>query len=232
MSEVKDVMNDAERGARPVRTHELGRRLRELRLAASETLTTLARKSGISAATLSKIENDKVSPTFSNLVRLAEGLGIQLNDLIMSGPASNGTPPRARMAVTRAGDINFLVTPHYDMGALCADILNKRMNVLYNRVHPARTSVLPMVRHPGEELVFVVKGALDVYTEHYRPVRLEEGDCAYFDSEMSHYFASANPEPAEALMVWLPPENLSRPEIRGYVRDIFGPDVDPDGSSA
>lgn len=211
--------------ARTVRTHEIGQRLKELRTGAGETLATLARKSGISAATLSKIENDKVSPTFSNLVRLAEALNIQLNDLIMATPSGDSVSPRARIAVTRASEVNFLRTPNYDMGALCTDILNKRMNVLLNRIHPQKDSPMAMVRHPGEELIFVTKGSVDLHTEHYRPVRLEEGDCAYFDSEMSHYFVSATGEAAEALMIWLPPGDLSQPEILDYVRDIFGADV-------
>src|SRR3712207_2878451 len=86
-------------------TTAIGKRIRDLRTAAGETLATLSQKTGISPSTLSKIENDKVSPTFSNLVRLAGGLRMQLNDLIAT--PTEATPITGRIAVTRHDDVTF-----------------------------------------------------------------------------------------------------------------------------
>lgn len=202
--------------------HEIGGRLKDLRIASDFTLATLAKKSGISAATLSKIENNKVSPTFANLVRLASALEIPLTELIMVSRQSVVAPPPARISVTRAADINFLRTPNYELGALCNEIINKRINPLYNRVLSfASDRSDSLVGHPGEEMVFVVKGSLELRTEYYQPVRLDAGDCAYYDSAMPHSFTSLSEEPAEALVIWIPPVDLSLDAARNYVQEIF-----------
>ncbi|WP_188052258.1 helix-turn-helix domain-containing protein [Aureimonas fodinaquatilis] len=204
------------------KVHEIGGRLKDLRVRADITLATLARKSGISAATLSKIENNKVSPTFANLVRLASALEIPLTELIMLQPEAVAAPPPARISVTRGADINFLRTPNYELGALCTEIINKRINPLYNRILSfASDPNDSLVGHPGEEMVFVVKGSLELRTEYYQPITLEVGDCAYYDSAMPHSFTSLSPEPAEALVIWIPPSDLSLDAARNYVQEIF-----------
>ena len=60
----------------------LGPKVRGLRKAQQKTLSEVSQATGLSISALSKIENDQVSPTFANLMRLAEGLGISLSDLV------------------------------------------------------------------------------------------------------------------------------------------------------
>lgn len=52
-----------------------GRRLRDLRLAAELSQSELSEKSGIPKPTLSRYENDHVSPSLQTLERLADALG-------------------------------------------------------------------------------------------------------------------------------------------------------------
>ena len=52
---------------------EIGDRLREIRRDRGLTLMEVADKTGISSSALSKIENNKMSPTFANLIKIAEG---------------------------------------------------------------------------------------------------------------------------------------------------------------
>ena len=56
---------------------------RGLRKAQNKTLSQVSEETGVSISALSKIENNQVSPTFTNLMCLAEGLGISLSDLVM-----------------------------------------------------------------------------------------------------------------------------------------------------
>lgn len=60
----------------------LGTKVRALRKAHSWTLAEVSEATGLSISALSKIENDQVSPTFANLMRLAESLEITLSDLV------------------------------------------------------------------------------------------------------------------------------------------------------
>jgi transcriptional regulator with XRE-family HTH domain len=183
----------------------IGERVRQLRQMGNMTLATVAKRSGISAATLSKIENDKVSPTFANLVRLAEAFETTLAQLI--GATAAAPPTTARVAVTRREDITFTSTHSYDMGALCTDLRNKRMSPFLDRVYASDPTVGDrLVQHVGEEFVYVLKGTIEIHTEHYQPIMLREGDSAYFDSQMAHAYRSEGDEPAEMLMIHLGPE--------------------------
>lgn len=48
----------------------IGARVRNIGKQRGETLVSLAQKTGLSLSALSKIENDKMSPTFGNLIRI------------------------------------------------------------------------------------------------------------------------------------------------------------------
>ncbi len=48
-----------------------------------------------------------------------------------------------------------------------------------------------LVRHPGEEFVFVLSGKIEVHTDFYDPVILSEGQSIYLDSTMGHAYVAA-----------------------------------------
>jgi transcriptional regulator with XRE-family HTH domain len=203
----------------------IGARLRQLRQDGDLTLATIARRSGISASTLSKIENNKVSPTFANLLKLAEAFGVPLSRMI--GEASSEPPPTtARIAVTRADEVVFTRTQTYDMGPLCSDLRNKRMSPFLDNVRASATNVGDrLVRHMGEEFVYVLDGELEIHTEHYQPIRLGRGDSAYFDSQMAHAYRAAGDQPARMLMIWLPPEGTDPESRHSLIKRITELDV-------
>ncbi len=170
------------------------------------TLQAVSKRSGISMSTVSKIENDKVSPTFASLLKLAEAFDMPLTALI-GGLKPTAPVTTARIAITRRDDIAFARTQTYEMGALCADLRNKRMSPFLDRVHASAANVGDrLFRHDGEEFVYVLNGVLEVHTEHYAPITLQAGDSAYFDSQMAHAYRSGDGSPAEMLMIWLPSE--------------------------
>jgi transcriptional regulator with XRE-family HTH domain len=61
---------------------QIGRNLRALRSDAAMTQLDLQYASGVAASETSNIENGKVDPRVGTLIRLAEGLNVQLADLI------------------------------------------------------------------------------------------------------------------------------------------------------
>jgi quercetin dioxygenase-like cupin family protein len=62
-------------------------------------------------------------------------------------------------------------------------------------------------RHPGEELLYVIDGELDLYTNMYLPVNLKKGDSMYFDSNMGHAYIAAGGEPCRVLSICVAPES-------------------------
>ena len=58
-----------------------------------------------------------------------------------------------------------------------------------------------LMRHSGEELFLVLEGNVELITVHSASVKLEKGDCAYFDSSMVHACISTNER--EAIIFWV-----------------------------
>jgi hypothetical protein len=75
---------------------------------------------------------------------------------------------------------------------MCPDLRNKRMIPIFGRPR-ARTleEFGELVRHAGEEFIFVLTGRVEVHTEFYEPVIVESGQCMYIDSGMGHAYLLA-----------------------------------------
>jgi quercetin dioxygenase-like cupin family protein len=57
------------------------------------------------------------------------------------------------------------------------------------------------VRHEGEEFLYVLTGAIRLYTEFYKPVEMRRGDSAYYDASMGHNVVSVSQDDATILWV-------------------------------
>ncbi|MEE8454089.1 MAG: helix-turn-helix transcriptional regulator, partial [Limibaculum sp.] len=60
----------------------VGPSIRRYRVAEGLTLAELARRSGVSISTISKIENGKISGGFETIYKLARGLGVLVTEII------------------------------------------------------------------------------------------------------------------------------------------------------
>lgn len=171
---------------------QLGERLRTLRKEMGWTLQDLARRAGVSLSTLSKIENAQVAPTFDTLVKAAHGLGIGFETLlapVAEQPASITRSTGGRLMVTRKDDAVGFSTPMYEYQVHANGLRRKYMTPLIMAVKArTRDEATNWSSHEGEEFIFVLKGSVELHTEFYDPVRLEQGDSAYIDSSMAHMF--------------------------------------------
>lgn len=186
------------------RNQIFGPHVRALRKARGLTLVELSAASGLAASTLSKVENGHISLTYDNLIRLADGLGVDLARLVDPGrdapPAADA--PMARFTVTRAGERPQLPIDVYGYEPLVAGLTNKLMDPTFVHVRARRVEEFQhLVSHPGEEFVFVLSGAIEVHTEHYAPTRLEAGDSIYFDASMGHAYVTVSEEDATILNI-------------------------------
>ncbi len=178
---------------------DLGARLRALRKERGWTLAQAAEAVGLARSTLSKIENGQMSPTFEAVRKLASGLGISVPQLF--------TPPKsgkmlARRSITRAGEGRAHITATYEHEIIAADITHKRM-LPYRALVRARAfeEFDGWVRHDGEELLYVLSGEVEFFSEFYEPVKLSAGDSAYYDATMGHNMISTSAE--DALVLWV-----------------------------
>ncbi|MEN3749095.1 XRE family transcriptional regulator [Sphingomonas sp. HF-S3] len=195
--EVLGAIRSARR--RRVDSFHLGRRLRELRRERGLTLEDAGRQTGLAASTLSKIENDQMSPTFDVVQKLASGFDIDITDLFATNSAQDGT---GRRSVTMAGAGRLMETEVYRHRLLAAELKNKKVLPFVTTIK-ARSldEFTSWSEHGGEEFVYVLEGEICFHTEHYESVTLGVGDCIYIDSSMQHACYSTSEK--DAVVLWV-----------------------------
>lgn len=169
----------------------LGKLLRGLRDRNRWTLKEMSDHSGIPVSTLSKVEHDRLTLTYDKLLQVSRRLNIRMSELFAEAPASSDTQVTARRSI---GDMKGSVrvkTPNYDYYYLCTELRRKRMIPLITRIRAKSVREFgELVRHAGEEFVYVVAGRIVVHTEFYDPVALGEGESIYIDSNMGHAYVT------------------------------------------
>jgi len=179
-----------------------GARLRRLRRSTGQTLKQVADAGGLAVSTVSKIETGRMSPTYDVLLKLARGLDIDLTALL-NGPKPETTAVRmGRLDVTRAGDRRRHPTGAYVYEPLGTGMTLKEMDPTFVTVKARSLEEFgELIRHPGEELVFVLSGAVELHAEFYAPIRLEAGDSVYYDASMGHAYISVSEGDATILNI-------------------------------
>lgn len=163
------------------------------------TLTELADRCGVSASTISKIETGQLLPGYETILKLAIGLDVEVADLFHRGPSE---VPSGRRGITKRDEGVKYSSPHYTYEALASDLSRKEFLPLAATIQARSVDEFkPLPSHEGEEFVYVVSGAVRLFSQHYEPLDLEEGDSAYFDSRSGHALISTSPE--DARVVWV-----------------------------
>ena len=163
---------------------ELGSRMKSVRQSCGLTLEAAAQRSGLALSTIHKIENGRVSPSYENLVRIARAYDIGMERLFWTDQDS---PPTTRLSVTKAGQGRKVRSKNFEYEVLCNALSEKKIIPLVTRVEQ-RAPLQPadLEAHDGEETLYILSGRVELVVEHYAPVVMEAGDCAYFDSTLKH----------------------------------------------
>ena len=170
----------------------LGTLLRDLRTREGWTLKEMSAKSGIPFSTLSKIEHDRLTLTYDKLLMLSQRLGLRMSELFAE---SNGDSDAGTTARRSVGDMDHALrvqTPNYDYYYLCTELRRKRMIPIITRITAKTVEAFgDLVRHAGEEYIYVLEGRVEVHTEFYDKLILEKGQSVYIDSMMGHAYIAA-----------------------------------------
>lgn len=192
---------------------DLGSRVRGIRQSKRMTLKDVANQSGLAVATLSKVENNRLSPTYENIIRLARGLDVDIAVLFSDQPQ---LLPHGRRSITRLGQGKVFETETYNYEMLCTDVVGKRIIPLKARIKRREwKDFSPLIKHEGEEVIYVLTGRIRLITEFYEEVILEPGDCVYFDSTMGHVCLAHGLEDAEVFWVCSSSDAIHIVESRG-----------------
>jgi transcriptional regulator with XRE-family HTH domain len=175
--------------------------LRALRKRQHLTLADVSERTGLPISTLSKIENNKMSLSYDKLARLSAGLEVDMAQLFEQGEAAQ-TNVHGRRSITRSGGGLAVETENYSHLYPGEDLLNKRLVPIIAEVRARSLAEFgELVRHVGEEFVYVLEGTVELHTDLYAPARLEAGDSVYFDSGMGHAYVAVGLKHCRVLSV-------------------------------
>lgn len=176
--------------------------LKSMRLQKGLTLSELAERTGLPVSTLSKLENQKMSLTYDKLARVSKGLDLDISALFSENGNAAAAVSTGRRSVMRSGEGRTIETDHYDHLYVATELLNKRFVPVIAEIKARSIDDFgALIRHPGDEYAYVLEGAVELHSDLYAPLRLDQGDSVYFDSGMGHAYIAVGPGSCRILSI-------------------------------
>lgn len=170
----------------------LGTLLRGLRSRNDWTLKEMSERSGIPVSTLSKVEHDRLTLSYDKLQQLSQRLNMRMSELFAE--EGDGEEPQAngRRSIGSLDQAVRVQTSNYDYYYLCTELRRKRMIPIVTVIRAKSVEEFgELVRHSGEEFIYVLEGKVEIHTEFYSPMVIEKGQSIYIDSNMGHAYLAA-----------------------------------------
>lgn len=162
------------------------------------SLADVASETGLNAATLSRIENNKMAPTYVVLLKIIDFFNLDFNDLMPPiGPdnsekflstSKDGRDFSVEMKTARR------IFPHGQNPSMS-------FQPLIIEISPRRTKDHRLAGHAGIEFCYVLSGTLRFHAQDRDPQTFSEGDSVFFDSRIPHAYMSADQKTVRLLVV-------------------------------
>jgi transcriptional regulator with XRE-family HTH domain len=166
---------------------QVGARLKRLRTQRRMTLTGVAKATGISKSTMSRLETGQRRPTLELLLALSHAYRVPLDDLV---------------AAPEVGDPRIQLKPGRVKGRTVIPLTRQPDGMQAWKIVIPTSKVTPEPRaHDGYEWIYVLSGHMRFVLGDQDWV-LGPGEVASFDTKVPHWFGSTGDEPAEILSIF------------------------------
>ncbi len=177
---------------------EVGSRLRDLREQLNLSQREVASRSGLSSATVSMIENSRISPSIGTLRRIVGAVGVTLAEFF------SPSPDREDLVFFPANELVEISTGKISYRQVGRNLHNKPLQILHEHYPPGADTGRNALRHQGFEGGVVVRGRIELTVGRQKRI-LRQGDAYYFNSAVSHRFRNPGPSPCEIVSACSPP---------------------------
>ncbi len=178
----------------------IGDKLHEIRKTKKITLTELAKKSGVQLATLSRIENKKMTGTLESHMAIAKALGIDVVELYSSVIREQ---KQIEISKGTAGTEVFTHSDKSSFEILTKNVLSKHMMPTLIRIEESGSTQQEQEAPGCEKFLFVLEGAVEAVIDK-KPFHLSKNNTLYFDASLPHLFKNTGRGIAKLLCVATP----------------------------
>ena len=178
---------------------KVSQKIRELTQIQRLTLRDIAEKTGLSAALISQIENNIVSPPIATLLKIAIALEVKIGyffeDSTVNNPGYSVTRSNERHSVYRQGS-----EYGYSYFLLAHGLKEKNMEPFYVTFMRDDFADDDFFKHEGEEFVYIIKGKVE-YQIGDSVITLTKGDSLYLNSNLPHRARCLRKGESEAIVI-------------------------------
>jgi len=174
----------------------VGKKLKTIRLKSDMTIQELADKSNVSSNMISRIERGLTIPSVEILMKLADVFSKSINYFVEEVKATNEvvfTSPGSRDKTVYDDEFN-MHTESFTSG-----LRDPQFMSFYCTVKKGGTSGGKNMYHPGDELIYVLEGALQVDIAGDIQI-LKAGDSLSFKSHLPHRWDNIGDD--DAKVIW------------------------------
>ena len=160
---------------------DLGARLKTIRKRLGLSQRELGKRAGVTNSTISMIEKNTVSPSFSSLLKVLKGfpMGVEeffTTDLVMSNQVVFKADEQADMS---AQGVAIKLIGH--------GVAERNISLLSETNPPGADTGAEMIKYDGEEAGIVVQGEIEL-TVDQQVYHLVTGDGYFFRTHLPHRF--------------------------------------------
>ncbi len=180
---------------------DVGEKIRNLRMKKGMSVTDLAQKSGLTESTISGIEDHSISPPLGNIIALANAFHVTVGEIFGDSADSPFCIVRSddQKTVSRFGSTDGK-SSGYSYKSLGHQKENRQMEPFLVTLNPAGSTRIEPNKHPGEEILYVLEGQVEVRLAEHTDI-LKPGDSIYYDSTLPHVVSCHGDAPAKILAV-------------------------------
>lgn len=178
----------------------IGKKLKEVRKSKGMTLVELSEKSGVQVATLSRMENLKMTGTVDSHMAIAKALGIDViqlyADIIHENKKIDVTNHTSQKDL-------FIHSERASFEILTTNVLKKKMMPTLLTLATGGKTNIEQNKIGTEKFVLVIEGIVNIVIgeESYS---LSKGHSIYFDAAIKHYFKNDASSGAKILIISTP----------------------------
>lgn len=179
----------------------VGEIIKRLRKEKKMTLSELSQNSGVALATLSRVENGKMTGTLQSHINICKALEISLPDFYRDLTSSKESVDIHTKKTT--ADV-FVHNKKSISEMLVSKVQNKKMMPMVIKLDKGGSTHKEETKVGIEKFIYILEGKIEVSlgSEKYS---LTKGDTLYFDSSIPHHFTNISNGESRLICVISPP---------------------------